>query len=120
AEVGLCASIAERSGALSLCGELSIAELLLLFRRARCVVGNDSAPIHLAELVGTPVVAIFGPTVPEFGFAPRLPRSRLIARQLPCRPCSVHGGRRCPIGTHECMESISPLEVMQQVLELAG
>ncbi|MCS7176224.1 MAG: glycosyltransferase family 9 protein [Candidatus Kapabacteria bacterium] len=120
AEVGLCTSIAERSGALSLAGELSIPELLLLFRHARCVVGNDSAPIHLAELVGTPVVAIFGPTVPEFGFAPRLPRSRLIARQLPCRPCSVHGGHRCPIGTHACMESISPLEVLQQVLELAA
>jgi len=115
AEGDMCREIAQSSGACSLAGELSIAALLSLFRRARCVVCNDSAPVHLAELVGTPVVALFGPTLPQFGFAPRLPASRVLEHRLPCRPCSVHGGQRCPLGTHACLEGISPREVWEQV-----
>ncbi len=116
AEKALCEEIARLAEVPSLAGRLEIPELLALFRRTACVVCNDSAPIHLAELVGTPVVALFGPTIPEFGFAPRLPRSCVIGRSLPCRPCSIHGGRRCPLGTHACLEGILPQEVLPQVL----
>jgi heptosyltransferase-2 len=91
-------------------------ELLLLLERACCVVSNDSAPIHLAELVQTPVVAVFGPTIPMFGFGPRLPSSAVVERELPCRPCSLHGGRRCPLGTHACMEEL-PAEWVWERLE---
>jgi heptosyltransferase-2 len=116
AESELCRSIAQEGGGWSLAGRLGLPELLLLLERACCVVSNDSAPIHLAELVQTPVVAVFGPTIPMFGFGPRLPSSAVVERELPCRPCSLHGGRRCPLGTHACMEEL-PAEWVWERLE---
>jgi heptosyltransferase-2 len=87
------------------CGILALPEVLALISIARRVITNDSAPLHLAESVATPVTAIFGPTVPEFGFGPLRPHSNVVERRdLPCRPCGIHGSERCPIGTHECME----------------
>lgn len=101
-----------------LCGELSLAELLALISIARRVVTNDSAPLHLAESVGTPVTAIFGPTVPEFGFGPCGDESAVVETiGLQCRPCTIHGSTRCPIGTHVCMTSITVEQVVRRGIE---
>ncbi|MDB5035106.1 MAG: glycosyl transferase family 9 [Chlorobi bacterium] len=109
-ERDLCLAIAREAGLDErdvLAGELGLPELLATIALAERVISNDSAPIHLAESVGTPVTALFGPTVPEFGFAPRGAGSVVLGMEgLPCRPCGIHGGDRCPIGTHECMTSI--------------
>jgi heptosyltransferase-2 len=67
--------------------------------------------------VGTPVVALFGPTVEAFGFFPYRARSRVIQLPLACRPCSSKGSPRCPLGHHECMEAILPGEVLTATLE---
>ena len=100
-----------------LSGTLSLIELAGLLAVADHVVTNDSAPLHIAESVGTPVTALFGPTVPEFGFAPYLPESVTLERKgLPCRPCGIHGHHSCPIGTHECMEEIAVEEVIARIL----
>ncbi|MBU3698738.1 MAG: glycosyltransferase family 9 protein [Candidatus Kapabacteria bacterium] len=89
-------------------GKTTLRQAATIIATADCVVANDSAPVHLASLQNVPVVAIFGPTVPEFGFGPLGQRSRVVQRgDLECRPCSSHGGRSCPIGTHECMTGIS-------------
>jgi len=65
----------------------------------------------------TPVIAIFGPTVPAFGFAPQGVNDEVIERQgLTCRPCSVHGGDACPIKTFVCMKEIIPDAVFARVL----
>ena len=56
---------------MSAAGELGLRASAALIRRAAALVTNDSAPLHLATAVGTPIVALFGPTVPEFGFGPR-------------------------------------------------
>jgi len=91
-----------------LAGRLSLRQLLALVANAGRVIANDSGPIHIAESVGVPSTAIFGPTVPEFGFAPRVPRSAVVqGPMLPCRPCDVHGADRCPLGHHDCMVSVS-------------
>ena len=112
----LCEQIAEMAGLSTwsmLCGVLTLAELVALISMAERVVTNDSAPLHIAESLGTPVTSIFGPTVPEFGFGPRAPRSAVVERGgLDCRPCRIHGSRRCPIGTHECIRSIGVEEVL--------
>jgi heptosyltransferase-2 len=80
------------------------------------LISNDSAPMHLGVAVRTPVVAIFGATVPEFGFAPRGLRDEIVeVKGLSCRPCGIHGGRKCPIGTFDCMMNISPYEVLTRV-----
>ncbi|MEO5928896.1 MAG: glycosyltransferase family 9 protein [Candidatus Kapaibacterium sp.] len=115
-ERDLCRAIGREAGLDErdvLAGELGLPELLAMIALAERVISNDSAPIHLAESVGTPVTAIFGPTVPEFGFAPRGEGSVALGTEgLPCRPCGIHGSDRCPIGTHECMTSITPEVVL--------
>jgi heptosyltransferase-2 len=99
-------------------GNTSLPQMLALLRRASVLVCNDSAPLHLANLVGCPVVAIFGPTVKEFGFAPRGERDVLLESSLPCRPCSPHGTHHCPLGTHECMHSVRTHDVVEHVQRL--
>jgi heptosyltransferase-2 len=99
-------------------GKTSLPAMLLLLKRASVLVCNDSAPLHLANLVGCPVVALFGPTVKEFGFAPRGERDVLLETSLPCRPCSPHGTHHCPLGTHECMHSIRAHDVAAHVQRL--
>ncbi|HTY35949.1 MAG TPA: lipopolysaccharide heptosyltransferase II [Bacteroidota bacterium] len=103
----------DASGALTL---LQSAELL---RRCKVLICNDSAPLHLATAVGTPVVAIFGATVPEFGFGPVGPKDVVVeTKGLSCRPCSIHGGDTCPIRTFECMLNISHDRVLRCALEI--
>jgi heptosyltransferase-2 len=77
--------------------------------RLAAVLTNDSGLMHAAAAVGTPVVAIFGPTVRSFGFTP-VGEGHLVleARELGCRPCSLHGGPRCPRGHFHCMLEVTP------------
>lgn len=90
-----------------------------LLERAGVLVTNDSAPLHLASAVGTPTVAVFGPTVPAFGFGPKAPRSAIVERtDLGCRPCSDHGPEKCPLGHHRCMREIPATAVRAAILQL--
>jgi len=73
------------------------------------LVACDSGPVHLATAVGTPVLAIFGPTSPERWGPP--PPGRALSLPLPCAPCSNHGGARCPEGHHRCMLDLPAAEV---------
>ena len=117
-EEPLCSRIAVNAGLKSkhvLAGELSLKELAALMSFADRAVVNDSAPLHIAEAVDTPVTAIFGPTVSEFGFSPYLSISTLLEGSLPCRPCGIHGHTVCPLGTHECMKAISPQLVFDSI-----
>ena len=116
------AEVAElsRSAPHNLTGALSIIESAAVLKRCRVLVTNDSAPLHLAESVGTPVIAFFGPTVCEFGYFPRLPASRALEAALPCRPCSRNGKRTCPYGTKECLTSIEPSTALEALLHVLG
>jgi heptosyltransferase-2 len=59
------------------------------------------------------VVAVFGPTVPAFGYTPWGARNRIVEHEgLACRPCSSHGPRVCPLGHHRCMREIAPGDVL--------
>jgi len=91
-----------------------------LLARARVVVSGDTGLMHLATAVGAPVVALFGPTVEQFGFFPYRARAVVLERDLPCRPCSSKGGRACPLGHHRCLTEIAPDQVLPRVLELAS
>ena len=104
----------------SAAGALSLGGSAALTRRARALVTNDSAPLHLATAVGTPVVAIFGPTVPEQGFGPRDERSLALGHAgLRCRPCSAHGPAVCPLGHHRCMRELPAETVVEAVAMVA-
>ena len=93
-------------------GRLSLLASTALLQRAALLVTNDSAPQHLASAAGTPTVAIFGPTVPGFGFGPLAPRSVTVGRDaLPCRPCDRHGPPACPLGHWRCMREVTVADV---------
>jgi heptosyltransferase-2 len=105
----------------SAAGELGLRASAGLIERAAVLVTNDSAPLHFAAAVGTPVVAIFGPTVPEFGFGPRGPQDVVLQQSgLACRPCSAHGPRVCPLGHHRCMVELSVERVAAAVSGISG
>lgn len=92
------------AGGASAAGVLPIRASAAVLERAAALVSNDSLPLHLGQAVGTPTVAIFGPTVPAFGFGPQGNRDRIVELgDLGCRPCSLHGPARCPLGHHRCM-----------------
>jgi heptosyltransferase-2 len=102
-------------------GDASLRVSAALLERAAVLVTNDSAPLHLASAVDTPTVAIFGPTVPAFGFGPRASRSAVVERAgLGCRPCSSHGPERCPLGHHRCMTEIPAAAVRDAIVQLIG
>jgi heptosyltransferase-2 len=107
---------AHHDAILNAAGTTSLAGSGALLRRSRVLVSNDSAPAHMALGVGTPVIALFGPTVPAIGFAPVGPHDRLVeVAGLPCRPCNIHGSDECPIGSFECMRGISVVRVLSAV-----
>ena len=100
-------------------GALSLLQSVELIRRCKLLVCNDSAPMHFATAVGTPVLAIFGATVPSFGFGPTGPFDAVVETQgLKCRPCSIHGGDKCPIKTFDCMNNISHDRVFRSAIEI--
>ena len=118
-EVARAARAAGGSGA-SACGRLSLRESAALIGKAGVLVTNDSAPLHLAQAMGTPTVALFGPTVPAFGFGPRGPRDAALGvDDLRCRPCHAHGPRTCPLGHHRCMRELRVEQVLG-ALEASG
>jgi heptosyltransferase-2 len=107
--------------AVSAAGMLGLRASAALIERAAVLVTNDSAPLHLATAVGTPVVALFGPTVPEFGFGPRGSGDLILGMDdLACRPCSSHGPQVCPLGHHRCMRELSVDTVAKAVVTLAS
>ena len=117
-DAALAQSIVQSSAGkvVSAAGALNLRESAALIRRARVLVTNDSAPLHLATAMGIPVLALFGPTVPEFGFGPRGPGDVTLGhRELPCRPCSRHGPEVCPLGHHRCMRDLS-VEVVSRAM----
>jgi heptosyltransferase-2 len=86
-----------------------------LLRRSAALVSGDTGVMHMATAVGTPVVALFGPTVEAFGFFPYTSRASVLELALSCRPCSSKGGPRCPLGHHRCMIDIDPESVYGRV-----
>lgn len=110
---------AARGGGVNAAGSLPLRVSAALLGRAAALVSNDSAPMHMAQAVGTPTVALFGPTVPAFGFAPRGPRDVIVEMDgLNCRPCSAHGPKVCPLGHHHCMTQLEVHRVLEALQPL--
>jgi len=119
-ESGRVAARSAGAGAVDLTGRLSVSGLLALAARSELVLSNDSAAAHAAAGVGTPTVAVFGPTVPSQGFAPYSERAVVVQARLDCRPCGRHGASRCRRGTVECMTLVSARDVVDAALGLIG
>ena len=99
-----------------LSGALTLKQLAALTARARLFVGIDSAPMHIAAAMQTPVVALFGPSG-EIDWGPwKVPHRIVVATEFPCRPCGYDG---CGGGkVSECLISIPPAKVLAAIDEL--
>jgi ADP-heptose:LPS heptosyltransferase len=99
-------------------GEFDLSELRALIDRATLYIGGDSGPMHIAATTRTPVVALFGPTLPERSLPWRdvaLGAVAVDAGPLPCRPCHQ---RACVPGDFRCLTMISPNMVVAAAEQL--
>lgn len=81
-----------------------------------CMVSMDSLAMHLASLVATPVVSVWGATHPAVGFLGYgASEAGILQPDMACRPCSVFGNRPCRYGDFRCMRGVSPEEIVAKV-----
>ncbi len=114
-----CENIANKSNSISFAGKLKLDLTLILLSKVKLLISNDSSPVHLAGLVNTPTIEIFGPTSPIFGFSPSSDKFKVIENnELKCRPCNIHGENTCPLSNHECMKSITPNNIFDEITKL--
>jgi heptosyltransferase-2 len=109
---------AERSSVIDVTGATSLQVLAGVMSLAAGCVSNDSGAMHLAGAVGTPLVALFGPTR-EKETAPLTRhggRAEVLINHVWCRPCML---RECPFD-HQCMTGLRPERVFDSVRELMG
>jgi heptosyltransferase-2 len=106
---------------INLCGKTALHDLPAAISACDLFITNDSGPMHIAVGCNVPVIAIFCATTPSLGFYPYTSKAVVVQKELSCRPCSSHGGRRCQLGTEDCIKLIRPEHVLQaakQVLRL--
>ncbi len=99
-------------------GKTTLKESMNVLAGAKLCIGNDSGMNHIAEAYAAPVITIFGPTDPRFGFAPHGTKSRTLSKEMFCKPCSTTGKTACYRDRHYCMEAVTVDEVRQNALEL--
>ena len=102
-----------RHQAYSAAGKTSLKTLAALFRRARVVITIDTGPMHIAAAVGTPVVALFGPTAP-WRTGPVGDNHIIVREKLSCSPCY-----RKTCESVRCMRNISTERVLEAVEEIS-
>jgi heptosyltransferase-2 len=110
-DYSLCETIKNEisdSRIVNLAGKLSYLQTTAMMKHANMNYVNDSAPLHMASSVNASVTAFFCSTVPWFGFGP-LSTNSVIAQtdlELECRPCGLHGHKKCRLGHFNCAQSI--------------
>jgi len=93
-------------------GEFDLSELRSLIARSRLFIGGDTGPLHIAATTGTPIVGLYGPTLPARSApwrSPAIPAEALEVTGLPCRPCDQ---RICEPGDFRCLTTLRPADVI--------
>jgi lipopolysaccharide heptosyltransferase II len=103
---------------LNLCEQADLLDLAAVLERLAVFVTGDTGPMHLAAAVGTPLVALFGPSDPV-RYAPRSKRSRIVRVDLPCSPCNRIRlpPERCRGHVPDCLDGITVDDVLAAVRE---
>ena len=116
---GICKKIANLiPTAIDLSNDNKLFETFANMKMCKAVICNDSGLMHTAVASNTPVVALFGSTVKEFGFAPYKSKSLIIENNsLSCRPCSHIGLSECPKKHFDCMKTLTPQLVFEKTLK---
>jgi lipopolysaccharide heptosyltransferase II len=96
----------------NLAGKTSLLQLAALLKRANLLITGDSGPMHIAAAVGTPLIAIHGPTDPALS-GPVSPRATVVRDKIWCSPCyTARGGPAdCRFFTTQCMKNIAPAQI---------
>jgi len=106
----------------NLAGKLSLAEELVFMHKLDLMIAMDSSNMHMAALVGTQVVSIWGATDPLTGFSAWMqPDSfsiRIPVEELNCRPCTIYGKGECKRGDFACMNWLTPEIVFSKIEKL--
>jgi lipopolysaccharide heptosyltransferase II len=105
AQERLPAALASR---IARCGEFDLPELRALLGRAALYVGGDSGPLHIAATTRTPIVGLYGPTLPVRSAPwrdPAIPSEAVERMDLACRPCDQ---RHCVHSDFRCLTSLTP------------
>lgn len=101
--------------AIDLCGKLNLKQLAALTRQAKCFVGVDSVPMHIAAAMQTPVVVLFGPSG-DLEWGPWQVKARVLTSHHTCRPCGLDGCGNSKIS--ECLTTIGVDRVLTAINEL--
>ena len=105
----------------ALFGRVKMAGEIDLIANLDCVVSMDSLVMHLASLVATPVVSVWGATHPGLGFLGYgCSAEHAVQADMACRPCSVFGNRPCRYGDFRCIASVAPERIVDEVARLLG
>lgn len=104
--------------ALRILKDATLPELADIISRARLTVSNDSGIGHLSSAVGTPTLAVFGPTHECLGFSPRGLFDIVVGVDEDCRPCSLHGKKPCYRESRFCFDQMIPEVVAQTGVSL--
>ena len=120
-EAGLCEDVSNimkqanpALPVLNAAGAVSLIETAALMDRCAVVLTNDSGLMHIAAARGRSLVAVFGPTVRQFGFFPTGSRAVVVEHpNLDCRPCTPIGLPSCPQGHFRCMNEIPAARVTE-------
>lgn len=111
----------EHPQVLNLVGKTTLAESAAIVADLPLLITNDSAPLHMASALGTPVISLFCATIPEFGYGPWKTQSEVLGVSgLSCRPCGRHGAQSCPTGTHACRNQLGAEEVYSACQRMLG
>ena len=101
---------------ISLIGKFKMEQELAIMTKLDCVLSMDSANMHLASLVGTPVVSVWGATHPFAGFMGwQQSANNAVQLDLSCRPCSVFGDKPCLRGDYACMNELAPELIVEKI-----
>ena len=105
--------------ATALYGKIKLGDEIDLIAHLDCLVSMDSAAMHMAALVATPVVSVWGATHPGLGFLgwgcdPR----NVLQADMACRPCSVYGAKPCRFGNYPCLRAVTPQMIADKVEEI--
>jgi lipopolysaccharide heptosyltransferase II len=95
----------------NLAGKTSLPQLVALLKRANLLISGDSGPMHIAAAVGTPLIAIHGPTDPALS-GPVSPTATVLRSDIWCSPCyNAKDSADCRFFTTQCMKNILPSQV---------
>ena len=98
------------------CGRFDLQQLVKVMNEFDVIITNDSGPMHITAALEKNQIAIFGATHPRLGFRPLNDKAIILQTELPCRPCSLHGGKQCPQKHFRCMKSITPQMLKKALL----